>query len=423
MSLKTIELKNTRIKIILFAIGAIGIIFFTFAFKWCFGNALASRAESLQIAELGVGFAPNDPQAHYVLAVLNDKNFLPEDWRKAVAEYEKAVALSPNDYRLWFQLAKARERDGDAPGAEKALRKSLELAPNYSEIQWTLGNLLLRQGNAAEGFNLMRTAAGGNEKFVVPAISTAWQIFGGDLSQVKQNIGSSPEINAALASFLIGQKRYEEAFEAWNSIPAEQRTGNLRPRGEEIYNQLVLAGKFRAALLIRAEMEDGESRKYEIGKITNAGFEINEKQEKPSIFDWQIGEGVQPLIGVDSETVHGGSLSRRIIFNSPNGADFRSVSQTVAVESDKTYEFSMFYRSDLKTAGTLRWEIVSVADGQILAATKPLEAKSDWANLSAEFTPESTEAVVIRLMRVACGAPICPISGSVWFDDFGLSVK
>lgn len=424
MPLKAIELKTSTEKIILIAVALVCAAGFLLAFKWCFGSALALRADSKQLAELSISLAPNDPQTHSILAVLNDKTFSPEDFRKTVEEYEKAAALSPNDYRLWFQLGKARERSGDAAGAERALRKSLELAPNYSEVQWALGNMLLRQGKAEEAFYLIRQAADGNEKFVDPAVSTAWQIFDGDISQIKQAIGDSSKTNAALASFLLKQERFDEAFAAWRSLPPEERKTVFRQRGEELYNQLVSAKKYRNALKVWTEITDDDSRKYEVGKITDGGFEINEKQEKTSVFDWQIAEAAQPLIGVDTERSHGGKMSRRIIFNSPNGADFRQFLQAVAVEPGKKYEFSMFYRSDLKTAATLRWEIVNASDGQILAATEPIAAKSEWANLKIEFViPETTEAVIIRLARAVCGSAICPISGSVWFDDFELNAK
>lgn len=424
MASKAIDIKNTAGRIIVIVAGLFCVTAVSFAVKWCFGNALASTAEEKQVAELSARLAPSDPLTHHTLAVLNEKTFLPDDFDKAVEEYEKAAALSPNDYRLWFQLGKARERNGDSAGAEKALRKSLGLAPNYSEVQWTLGNLLLRQGKFSESFDLIRQAADGNGKFLDPAVSTAWQIFDGDISELKKNIGDSSKIGAALASFLLKQERFDEAFETWNSLPTEERKTVFRQRGEEMYNQLILAGKYRNALKIWTDIADGSNRGYEIGKITDGGFEINEKQEKKSVFDWHITDGAQPLIGVDTGTIHGGKLSQRIIFNSPNGADFRQVQQAVAVGAGKKYEFSLFYRSDLKTDATLKWEIVNASDGRVLTATEPIAAKADWTNQKTEFTaPETSEAVIIRLARAACNSAICPISGSVWFDDFVFNAK
>ena len=424
MSPKAIEVKTSAGRIILIVAGFLCVIIGFFAVKWCIGNALISRAGEKQTGELNARLAPSDPMTHFALALLNEKTFLPEDFERALKEYEKAAALSPNDYRLWFQLGKARERSGDSAGAAGALRKSLELAPNYSEVQWTLGNLLLRQGKSSEAFQLIRQAADGNERFLDPAVSTAWQFFDGDVLQLKQNVGDSSKIGAALVSFLLKQERFDESFEAWNSLPAEERKTLFGKRGEEIYNQLVSAGKYRNALKVWADIAGGNNRAFEIGKITDGGFEINEKQEKKSVFDWHIAEGAQPLIGVDTETVHGGALSQRFIFNSPNGADFRQVLQVVAVEAGKKYEFSMFYQSDLKTDATLKWEILGASDGKVLTTTEPVAAKTDWTNLKTDFTaPETSEAVIIRLARAACSSGICPISGSVWFDDFVLSAK
>ena len=95
------------------------------------------RAGYKEVAEFALTLAPNDPQTHYTLAVFDEKVFSPENLQKSLAEYEQSAALSPNDYRVWLGLGNARERSGDAAGAELALRKSLELAPNYAPVHWT----------------------------------------------------------------------------------------------------------------------------------------------------------------------------------------------------------------------------------------------------------------------------------------------
>lgn len=424
MPFKTVELKTPAYRIVLIAAGLLCVISVFFTVKWAFGNAVASRAERTEVAELSRNLAPDDPRTHYILAALSEKTFLPEDLQKAVGAYEKAVALAPNDFRLWFQLGRALERAGDRGGAEKALRQALKLAPNYAEVQWTLGNILLRQGNAAEAYDLIRRAADGDAKFINPAIATAWQVFDGDISQIKQNIGDSPRINAALVTFLVKQERLDEALDIWQTLPAGEKKTSFRETGEEVYNLLIASKKYRSALKIWSDITDSGDKTLAVGKITNGGFETNVKQEKTSVFEWQIAEGAQPLVGVDNKNVHTGNLSRLIIFNSPSGQDFRQNWQTVAVEAGKNYQFEMFYKSDLKASGTLRWEIIDPTDGKILAATEAISAVSDWTNLKADFTAgENTEGVIIRLARVSCNSAICPISGNVWFDDLTLREK
>ena len=92
-----------------------------------------------------------------------------------------------------------------------------------------------------------------------------------------------------------------------------------------------------------------------------------------------------------------------IVFNSPNGQDFRAISNTVVVESGKNYEFEAFYKSNLKTSATLRWEIVDASDTKVLATTEAVAANADWTGLTASFTvPETTQAITIRLARDVC---------------------
>ncbi len=232
---KSIKIKTDSSRFLLPAAGAVCLIITVFFVKWCFANAIAARAPNAEVAQLAIDLAPNDPQTHYALAVLNDKIFSPEDLLKSLAEFEQAVALAPNDYRLWLALGKARERNGDAAGAEVALRKALGLAPNYAQVQWTLGNILLRRGKTEEAFAEIRRAAESGETYRVPAVTTAWQIFGGDAARIRQNLGDSNSLKSALAVFLVKEKRFDEAMEIWNTLPVAAKKTLLKPDGEQLF--------------------------------------------------------------------------------------------------------------------------------------------------------------------------------------------
>ncbi len=396
------------------------IVFFA---KWCFANAIATRAPSREVAELSVNVAPNDPQTYYALAILNEKTFLSEDLPKSLSAFEQAVALSPNDYRLWLVYGKTLERSGDSAGAERALRKALEFAPNYAQVQWTLGNVLLRRGEIREAFFEIRRAAESDMNYRIPAIAAAWQIFDGNLANIKQNLGDSPNLNSALVMFLAKQKRFAEAVEIWNALPAEEKKTTLKTEGEALFRELVAAKQYRSALEIQTSIDDkSNAENFAPGKVFNGSFEAEVKREKANVFDWQIADGGQPQIGFDDNQKVGGTRSLVIIFNSTDGKDFRQVSQIIAVEAIRKYDFSLFYKSDLKTSETLRWEIVDDSNGKVLATTNPISANADWTNLKTEFvTAAGTEAVTVRLVRESCKSIICPIAGKVWFDDFSVN--
>jgi len=420
MSVKSIKLETITQRALLLGAGFVFLISVVFFVRWCFGYAIATQAISKELAEFAVSLAPNAPQTHFALATLNEQTFLPEDLQKSLTEYEKATALAPHDYRLWFALGKARERGGDAVGAELALKKAVELAPSYSRLRWAYGNIILRQGKTAEAFAEMRQAAEGEKTFINPLVATAWQIFDGDITQVKQSVGDSTQINFVLPLFLAKQNRFDEAFAIWDSLPAEVKKTTFTENGEEFFKQLIEAKKYRDALRVKTQIRESDTENFAVGVISNGGFETDIKPNA-DIFGWQIADGVQPQIGFDVIQKQGGNQSLVIVFNSPNGQDFRSLSQTVVVESGKNYGLEAVFKSNLKTTATLKWEIVDVADGKVLAATEAIAASAEWTSLKADFTvPENTQAVIIRLAREVCKTTACPISGKIWFDDFNL---
>jgi Tfp pilus assembly protein PilF len=421
MSVKSIQLNPLirHVGLPLAALFCLLLVFF--ALKWCLANAISARAEQKELAQLAADLAPNDPQSYFALAVLDEKSFLPDDLPKSLAEFEKATALSPNDYRLWFALGRARDRGGDAEGAELAMRKASQLAPHYAQVQWTLGNVLLRRGKPDEAFTEIRKAVESDSTFANPAVSIAWQIFDGDAARISQAVGDSAQAKSVLSAFLARQKRFDEAFGAWNSLSEKDKKETYRTSSDELLRQLLQAKKFRDALDVQTQIALPDSVKPVAEQITNAGFETGVNTGSPSVFEWQIADGAQPAIGVDDKQKTGGSYSLVIAFNSPNGQDFRVVQQTIVVSPNKTYKFEVFSRSDLKTSASLKWEIVDASDGKLLAATQAAPNNTDWSKLTATFlTAPATEAVTLRLARTACSAPVCPMSGKVWFDDFKL---
>ena len=104
-----------RILLILLLLGA-GVWSY-YVVRWYIGNTLAeyfSPTESgVHVAHMAESMAPNDPLTHWRIAQVTQK-ILPLDQQgPAIAEYEKAVSLSPYDYRFWMSLGTAHEQSGD----------------------------------------------------------------------------------------------------------------------------------------------------------------------------------------------------------------------------------------------------------------------------------------------------------------------
>ena len=61
-------------------------------------------------------------------------------------------------------------------------------------------------------------------------------------------------------------------------------------------------------------------------------------------------------------------------------------------------------------------------ENRLRAATTPLpNGNNDWKEIVLHFvTKAETEAVTVRVQRLPCAEPPCPLSGRLWLDDFKL---
>lgn len=420
MPVKKYQINSGLVRAAFIAVGAAAVVGAFFVVKWGLAHTAAVQSDNVEVASLSADLAPDDPQTHYALAILSEKTFAPGDIERALREFEWAASLSPNNYLLWLDLGRARERNGDRAGAELALRKALELAPSYSRVQWALGNVLLRQGRTDEAFIEIRKAVAGDASYTDAAINTAWQIFDGDLVLVRNAIGDSDRSNAALSILLAGQKRFDEAFDIWDRLPTNGKKTTLKEIGQTLYRQLFEGGKYRMALRVGDQIKTETSGPESIATVVNSGFEDALAVQNTNTFAWQVADGFNPRIGPTDGQKHSGKYSLLMSFGQGSKA-IRTMSQTFAAEPGESYVLEFYYRSDIKTQSKLKWEIVAAATGAIIAATDTLPNVSDWTAVRTNFVvPAEIDGLVIRLAAENCDPANCAISGNIWFDDFSL---
>lgn len=378
----------------------------------------------MQTAELAAQIAPANPQAHASIAALKAQSFVPDALPAALRENELAAALSPNDWRYWFALSRMRESAGEAEGAEMAARYATELAPNYAQIRWSLGNILLRRGKREAAFAELKRAAELNPEFASGLINAAFQNYQSTgLNDVLDKIGNSAEIRKALVLYLLQDKKFVEAVQIWNQLPAKEK----QETGEQLRASLLAAKKFRTVLPLLSESDTNSIEKSIENQFFNAGFEsdINVAGANLNPFDWQIAAGsADPQIALDTTQKHMGNRSLISLFNSAVNQDFRSISQTVTVAANTSYRLQIFARATgTNINNAIRWEILDAEDNRVLATTTPAVASKDdaWQELTADFTTgAATEAIIVRLGRAPCTLSPCAVIGKIWFDDFAL---
>ncbi|HEX8096904.1 MAG TPA: tetratricopeptide repeat protein [Pyrinomonadaceae bacterium] len=410
---------------------ALALLFSFYALRWYVGGTMAEVAPNvdegaLDVANKAAGLAPDDPLAHWTVAGLERRSLDPALLPEVVREYERAVSLSPNDYRLWMDLGVAREQAGDVAGGERALRRAVELAPSYADPRWFLGNLLLRAGRREEAFAELRRSAEANPQVYRPQIfNLAWQVYGQDARALESAAGQGgAATRAELASYLMGRGLQDEAVRLWSGLSTAEKK-EQRAVGESLLSSLAAAKRYRAAFDIYRDLApDGPS--IQPGQFQNGGFENDLKPAGTTPFGWQIkSTPPQAQVVIDARGGRGGGRALRVQLNAPKTLAFDHVSQLLAVAPSTQYRFECYVRTDdLKTAGAPLFQVFDAGDGSLLAATPPLPAgKNDWRALAVEFkTTPKTEAVVVRSGRAPCGSDpnVCPVFGTIWYDDFNL---
>lgn len=419
-----------RLKVIMTLTVLLALFASWFVIRWYIGNTIAEyfRPEDnrLGTAQMAVGLAPNDPLPHWRLGNLAQKELPPDQISLVIAEYEKAVSLSPNDYRLWMEFGSALEQAGEFGKAEKALRKAVKLAPSYSYPRWYLGNLLLRSDHYPEGFAELQQASEGNGQFQPQLFNLAWQLNKDDFESLKAAVGNTPAIRAAFSKYLIERGRYDEGLRLWESLNETEKREN-RSAADPIIGSLIGSARYRQAMEIWNEVAPSPAYRAEPGEMMDGGFENNLAHGPGAVFGWQVQSNSQTQIGIDAGQGHTGNRSLRVFFQVRSHIDTINISQLVPVKPNTEYDLDCYLKTDrLESAETPVVVIASAADESWLAGSPAAPSgNNNWQHVSLSFkTGANTEAVKVKMLRNSCpNSPVCPIFGTIWYDDFDLKPR
>jgi len=424
-----VRVRNPLIKILLLLLLIVAGAWSYFAVSWYIGNTFAEYSDpsvtTVDIARRAVGMAPNDPLTHWRMAQAAEKTLTLDKQGAAIAEYEKAVSLSPNDYRLWMSLGRAYEQAGEANRSEQALKRAVTLAPSYAYPHWYLGNLLLRNARYDEAFAELRLASQADPELRPQQFNLIWAIYSDDPEGLKNAVGNTAEVRAAFSLYLISQQHLTEGLRLWDSLSVDDKIAN-RYTAENIIQSLFKDFKFHSALKVWNDIAT-EKFRTEVGAIFDGSFELAGGYGPETVFGWQVQGANQVQIGVDAGRLHGGTKSLRFVFDVRANVETVNVYQLVPVQPQTAYDFEAYVSTDkLTTAGAPQIDIVDPTNTAVLVSSPQAPVGTNgWNKVSLSFrTGEKTEAVIIKIVRFPCvdkETPVCPIFGTLWYDDFSIT--
>ncbi|MCY7375061.1 MAG: carbohydrate binding domain-containing protein [Pyrinomonadaceae bacterium] len=422
IQIEILDVRQTSVRVGL-ALAIIAVLVFGwFAVRWQLGNMLADLTapndpNAKNIAALAVGFAPNDPTTRWLAAASRKNIFTTEAIEATAKSFETVVQKSPNDYRWWVELGRAREQAESIEAAEKAFLRAVELAPNYTYPHWQTGNFYLRQNRSDEAFAELKKTAEFASIYRAQVFSIVWDYYDKDTARLEQIAGDAPPVRASLALFYASKQRAEDSLRIWNTLPAEDRQANTAIA--KVIAQAFYQKKFfRQSLEFVRELGIAPDLRGET--VQNASFEKPIGEAENNYFDWTVIPLEKMEVKLDPTQKHEGSRSLRVAFSGCTEPQLYHVYQLVTVEPSAKYRLTFWMKTDnLKSGGTPALEIYNANEDKTILTSEPFPTgTNDWQPVKLEFAaPENAEAVSLRLARAFCGTQ-CPIFGTVWLDEF-----
>ena len=423
-----ISVRKLPVKILLILLLIAACAWSYFVIRWYLGNTLAEYFDptegTLDAAHMAARLAPDDPLAHWRIGQISQKTLPLDQQVGAIAEYEKAVSLSPNDYRFWMTLGTAQEQVGNPAQAELALKRAVALAPAYAYPHWYLGNLYLRNGRYDEAFAELRVASQGDIELLPQLFNLVWEIYNNDPEALKTAVGQSAPARANFALYLVGRKRVDEGLRLWNDLSAEDRRAN-KDVGERMITNLVAEVRYHDALQVWNDIMS-EKFRMQVDQIFDGSFEEPVAYAPDAIFGWYVRGAPQMHIGIDPNKGHNGERSLRLVFQVRTNIEDLNASQLIAATPNTEYDFEYYVATDkLETGSAPQILLVDANTGEALATSAMAPSgTNDWQGNNFSFkTKDKTQAIMLKIVRYTCSneeTPICPIFGSVWYDDFSL---
>jgi hypothetical protein len=376
-------------------------------------SAYAAKSYEIEAANAAISLSSSSPDAHYVRGtILEARNDLPG----AVADYDAAALARPDDCIFWLSLARARELNGDSAGALIAARRAVPLAPYYAQPHWQLGNILLRAGQADEGFKELRLAGNSNPMMMPGVIDLAWRLSGGNPQFVEQAVQPrTPEDYQILGRYLRHFGDLTAALYIYN------KSAGRAPEAERFANvaALVAAKRYKEAYALWAPRRQNS----EAGVINDSGFEEERDLQEPG-FGWRTADKFQGLhLSLDTADPKEGRYSLKVDFEGDSNPASPVISQLVLVEPHTHYQLRFAVRMEgIVSGGLPRVTVIDGSNNYVLGQSDELPpATNGWRDYVIDFNSgESATAVQISLQRQLCSSPTCPIFGRLWLDNVWL---
>jgi len=385
-----------------------------------------ARNPTLENLQLALRLDPNNSDYLLRLGRVFQYNLPDVDPDRATENLQRAAQLNPHEAQGWVALAAAFELRGQIKNAESCLRRADLLAPNVTDIQWSIANFFLLEGNVREAFPHFRTVLAGSSKYDQVIFNLGWKASGNASEILGQLIPGRVSTELGYLYYLLSKKRYSECESVWKriansseSFPASYVAAYIegliqarRPTDAyHVWTDLIAKGLIKPTymptgpeLLVNGDFEED---------VLNMGF------------DWHIRAMQGVFAGVDQTVFHSPTHSLLVQFLGKENVDYHHVFQYVRAVPGRSYRLRGLMRAEgITTDSGPRLQVRDVYDPtELLKSSEGITGSTTgWEPILLDFTAgKKTELVAVILVRPPSQKLDNLLAGRVWLDDLSLS--
>ncbi|MDR3268472.1 MAG: tetratricopeptide repeat protein [Tannerella sp.] len=165
-------------------------------------------------------------------------HYLQDNYAQAIAAYQKAIELKPDDAEAYYSMGNAYCKQGNYAQAIAVCQKAIELKPDYADAYGSMGTAYYYQGNYAQAIASYQKAIELKPDFAVAyySMGTAYYYQGNyaqAIAACQKAIELKPDYAEAYGSMGVAyyaQRNYSQA------IAAYQKFIELKPDDANVYN-------------------------------------------------------------------------------------------------------------------------------------------------------------------------------------------
>src|SRR5579862_507191 len=372
--------------------------------------------------ERGAALEPQNASAWDRLGRARETDFVNPDPKRAVADFQKAVARVPLSATYWTDLANAYESIGNVQLAREAFDRARAAYPASALVAWSYGNFLLRQGDDASGFAQINNAVQADQSLAMPAVSQAWHKTQDANVLLNQVLPATQDAYFQAIDFMAASGQPTAALAIWQRLLSLGKPVELRRSIPFI------------EFLIESDRAEDTSRVWREA-LAAAGLPHSEPVNQSLIWngdfardflngglDWRWNFPFGASIGFDSAPPSSAGRSLRLDFSGGANLDLMEPLQFVPVEPSRRYHFHAAVKTETTTTENgISFLIGDPHHGAAVVSTENLTGSHSWTPVDMDYTTApATHFLSIQLRRSPSRLFENKLGGTAWIGDVSL---